>query len=655
MRILVVDDNKENLYLMEVSLKGSGYEVVTAGNGAEALEKLHTESVDLIVSDILMPVMDGFQLCRKVKENDELKNIPFIFYTATYTDRKDEELALKLGSYKFIRKPAEPDEFIKIIQDMTRDVEKGKVVPKKPTIEEEEAFKLYSERLVSKLEKKMLDLEREVTERKRMEEEARKLAQFLTLVIDSTNVWLDVLDEKANVLIWNKAAEKITGYSREEVVGRSKIWEWLYPDQKHRKEVTDKAASIIQGGATDVEDETTIRTKSGEDRVISWYSRNIANEKGVPIGSVALGRDITERKKMEDELRRYTEQLEEIVEERTREIKVLNESIIQRLVQKIGQIDNVATIKDKLRRTPDISTGLDLILDTALTDLGMDVGAVLLIDRKENAAKLRGFKSRMEGIKLDQSYKLDKAFAEFDAYKENKNLSKIVPQGEPSILATAGIHCAPILFGREAYGILAFGSQKAPTLDESDLAVLSLYAELASTLFEMQSLVVAPVKEVAEGAKRKFELESGSSYLVEDNVDKAFEVFADNVLGGFEGLCITRQFPSKVRKKYGLEKTPIVWLTSERAEGETTVHSIQDLSILIANFLDKAKRGVVLLDGLEYLITNHGFEILIRFLQTARSRFEQKDATLIAPLLEKAIDTKEATLIEREMKPLIAQ
>jgi two-component sensor histidine kinase len=168
MRILIVDDNKESLYILEALLKGGGYEVVSAGNGAEALEKLSTKSVDMIISDVLMPVMDGFKFCKEVREQDELKNIPFIFYTATYKDEREEKLASKLGADKYILKPAEPEELIKIIQGMLRDVEEGKFEPMKPALEEkEEVMKLYNERLINKLEKKMLELEREVAERKR--------------------------------------------------------------------------------------------------------------------------------------------------------------------------------------------------------------------------------------------------------------------------------------------------------------------------------------------------------------------------------------------------------------------------------------------------------------------------------------------------------
>ena len=183
MRIIVVDDREEERYLAETLLKGSGYEVVTAVNGAEALEKLRTEGFDMIVSDVLMPVMDGFRLCRECKGDEKLKDIPFVFYTATYKDEKDEELASKVGADKYIRKPIEPEEFVKIIQGLFRDVEEGKIGPKKPALEEEkEVFKLYSERLIAKLEKKMLELEAESAQRKQAQERLEHLNLVLRAI-----------------------------------------------------------------------------------------------------------------------------------------------------------------------------------------------------------------------------------------------------------------------------------------------------------------------------------------------------------------------------------------------------------------------------------------------------------------------------------------
>src|SRR5262249_34170326 len=116
--ILVVDDKAENRYLLESMLRGVGYTVVSAENGVEALHTLHTQHIDLIVSDILMPHMDGFQFCREVKSHEKLKAIPFVFYTATYTEPKDEELALSLGASRFIIKPVDPDCFLTHIKEV---------------------------------------------------------------------------------------------------------------------------------------------------------------------------------------------------------------------------------------------------------------------------------------------------------------------------------------------------------------------------------------------------------------------------------------------------------------------------------------------------------------------------------------------------------
>ena len=159
MKVMVVDDNEQNLDLLEALLSSEKYEVVYARDGLEALEHLKKGSFGLIISDILMPRMDGFQLCRECKVDPHLKYIPFICYTSTYTDRKDEELALSLGADRFIAKPIEPQIFLATIREVIKEYEKGALTAKESLIKDEELYLVeYNKRLIQKLEKKMLDL-----------------------------------------------------------------------------------------------------------------------------------------------------------------------------------------------------------------------------------------------------------------------------------------------------------------------------------------------------------------------------------------------------------------------------------------------------------------------------------------------------------------
>ncbi len=146
-------------------------------------------------------------------------------------------------------------------------------------------------------------LRSEIAERARAEEEIRQLSQYLESIIDNADVWLSVLDEDANVTLWNKAAERISGYSRKEAVGQSKIWEWLYPDEPYRRRVREEVTGFLRGDGGTKSRERTIRTKSGQTRIVSFNSRNLIDKEGHFVGAISLGRDITEQKTAEAELR----------------------------------------------------------------------------------------------------------------------------------------------------------------------------------------------------------------------------------------------------------------------------------------------------------------------------------------------------------------
>jgi signal transduction histidine kinase len=170
-RFLIVDDNPQNLYQLHVLLQGHGHTVESALNGEEALDKARQSRPDVIITDVLMPIMDGFTLCRHWQADEQLRTIPLVVYTATYTDAEDEELALSLGATRFLIKPLEPEEFMSAIEDVLRQHQSGQLTPSSTTtITEPQYLKMYNEALVRKLEDKISDLEREIAKRQQIEE-----------------------------------------------------------------------------------------------------------------------------------------------------------------------------------------------------------------------------------------------------------------------------------------------------------------------------------------------------------------------------------------------------------------------------------------------------------------------------------------------------
>jgi len=116
MRILIVDDNEDSRIHLRLLMSANGYEVDTAEDGVQALEMARRQIPDIILSDVMMPEMDGFSLCREIRGDRKLRRLPFVLYTATYLDEKDEEFALALGTSLYLRKPMEADELLDNLQ-----------------------------------------------------------------------------------------------------------------------------------------------------------------------------------------------------------------------------------------------------------------------------------------------------------------------------------------------------------------------------------------------------------------------------------------------------------------------------------------------------------------------------------------------------------
>jgi PAS domain S-box-containing protein len=298
-KIMIVDDNREDRYMLQALLQGSGYVVVSAVNGVEALEKARRERFDMIISDILMPRMDGFQLSRECKKDDKLKDIPFVFYTATYTDEKDEELALSLGAAKFIVKPQEPEVFVEILRNVIGEHEEGKLLALKPPIEEETIYlKEYNERLVKKLEDMMLELEEANKALQKQYEEIKTLKEFNEKIVQTMQDGVVLEDENGVITYLNPQAEKMLGYDKEELIGEH--WSKIV-SKRFLKKVEKETMTRPQGFQSRYECE--IVTKSG-DVVPIINSATPLFEEGEFTGVLSVFTDIREQKEREEKLRK---------------------------------------------------------------------------------------------------------------------------------------------------------------------------------------------------------------------------------------------------------------------------------------------------------------------------------------------------------------
>ncbi len=300
MKILIVDDNKENLYILDVLLRGSGYEVESAADGVEALEKATHGSFDMIISDILMPRMDGFQLCREIKKEERTKQIVFVFYTATYTDPKDEELALNLGAEKFIVKPAEPDVFIETIKEIAKAREKGILTAQEPPLKEDETvyLKKYNERLIKKLEDKILQLGRANKALQTSEQKCRDL-------LDNANDAIIVIEPTGYLGFVNPKFCDMMGYSVEEAKGLH-FSRLVHSDDLAM--VQERFSNWLSGKEVSWNYEARCLTKNGN-TIYTDINASTIEKEGKITGAQIIIRDITKRKQAEAEKKRLEAQL----------------------------------------------------------------------------------------------------------------------------------------------------------------------------------------------------------------------------------------------------------------------------------------------------------------------------------------------------------
>ncbi|MBU8543153.1 MULTISPECIES: hybrid sensor histidine kinase/response regulator [Roseomonadaceae] len=321
-RILIVDDRPDNLYLLRALLEGNGFTVQQAENGLEALRLARADPPGLIVSDLMMPVLDGYSMLRRWRADPRLREIPFIVFTATYTTQRDERLAMAMGADAFLLKPMEPEAMLAAIRRTLAQREEGQLPSRRARPQEDRVLlQEYNQVLLQKLEEKVLETEhanlelrREVAERERAEtrlrdSETRFRATFEQAAIGIAHIGLD------RRFLWvNDRICAMTGYRREELLGLS-FTDLSLPEDIARDDAARQA--MLDGSLPRYNREKRYRRKDGSLIWVELVSTPVRDEQDAPRFFVTVFSDITDRKQAEDSLR-----------QRDRAIQVVSQGIV---------------------------------------------------------------------------------------------------------------------------------------------------------------------------------------------------------------------------------------------------------------------------------------------------------------------------------------
>ncbi len=341
-RILIVEDSTIQAEMLRRLPVREGYEVFVARDGAEGLDMAQKHSPALIISDINMPVMNGHEMCGKIKDDEKLRDMPVMLLTQIY---EPEEVlrGLESGADAYVTKPYDEEFLLSKVHLMLEMPDFFKNIPERKCVEFEyqkkhyvvrsgraqtlsflistyenslwhslkliktqELLEKFNELLEEKVKVKTAELEAELAERQNTEAELRDSENRLRSLVQTAPVVILHLSPEGKILEFNPEAERIYGCRREEALGRD--YPELFIPAEAREGIREDIKKVL-AGAPSMNHENPVKTTDKGIRLFSWNVNRLIDDKGVPTGIVAVGIDITAHKQAEKMMLKHNQDI----------------------------------------------------------------------------------------------------------------------------------------------------------------------------------------------------------------------------------------------------------------------------------------------------------------------------------------------------------
>ncbi|HMF47126.1 MAG TPA: GAF domain-containing protein, partial [Candidatus Saccharimonadales bacterium] len=299
MKIVIADDDPINRKYLRALLTHEGHTTIECEDGAATLAYLEQNPCDAVISDILMPRMDGFRLCYEIRKNKTLNNTPVILYTATYLSAADEKAALAMGADRFLRKPAVPEVIVDTLQEVIKNAQRHRNNgPKQP--ENSLALREYSEVLVRKLEQTDVALT-SANEALRESEERQRFAASAGQI----GIW--EWDTATDRLVWSAEQKAIFGWPADrESITLQDLIAAILPDDRG---LVHEALKTAVADHVDYQAEYRVVWPDGSMHWVSGKGHGDYDEAGHCTRMIGISLDITRRKEAEAAQQRSLERL----------------------------------------------------------------------------------------------------------------------------------------------------------------------------------------------------------------------------------------------------------------------------------------------------------------------------------------------------------